>query len=199
MYEAKDYSFLVGTEGFSEPLLRDHFSLYEAYVVNTNRLVEALDGLTRAGRQRTPEFAELKRRFAFEFDGMRLHELYFENLGGAAPLDPSSALAERLGKAFGSFEDWRADFAAVALMRGVGWAILYEDPGRDRLFNQWVNEHESGHLAGCRPLLVLDVFEHAFLLDYGLKRATYVESFFAQVDWTEVEDRLGEGRCSSES
>jgi Fe-Mn family superoxide dismutase len=199
VYEAKDYDYLIGTNGLSEPLLRDHFSLYEAYVANTNRLVDALEGLARTGKHRTPEFAELKRCFAFEFNGMRLHELYFENLGGVAPLDPSSGLAERLGKAFGSFENWRADFAAVALMRGVGWAILYEDPDRDRLFNEWVNEHESGHLASCRPLLVLDLFEHAFLLDYGLKREEYVESFFAQVDWTEVEDRLGGDRCSSES
>jgi Fe-Mn family superoxide dismutase len=164
VYEAKDYDYLIGTNGLSEPLLRDHFSLYEAYVANTNRLVDALEGLARTGKHRTPEFAELKRCFAF-----------------------------------GSFENWRADFAAVALMRGVGWAILYEDPDRDRLFNEWVNEHESGHLASCRPLLVLDLFEHAFLLDYGLKREEYVESFFAQVDWTEVEDRLGGDRCSSES
>ena len=85
------------------------------------------------------------------------------------------------------------------MMRGVGWTILYEDPGRDRLFNHWVNEHETGHLVGCRPLLVLDVFEHAFLLDYGLKRADYIEAYLAEIDWMEVEDRLGGAPCKSES
>ena len=199
MYESKDYGYLIERSRFSERLLRDHFALYEGYVANTNRIIDALDGLSHAGKQRSPEFAELKRRFGFEFDGMRLHELYFETLGGAVPLDASSRVAERLGKEFGSFARWRTDFAAVAMMRGVGWTILYEDPGRDRLFNHWVNEHETGHLVGCRALLVLDVFEHAFLLDYGLKRADYIEAFLAEIDWMEVEDRLGGAPCKSES
>jgi len=76
-------------------------------------------------------------------------------------------------------------------MRGIGWAILYQDVTTGSLFNQWINEHETGHLAGCGPLLVMDVFEHAFMIDYGLKRGDYIEAFFNNVHWDAVESRLG--------
>jgi Fe-Mn family superoxide dismutase len=76
-------------------------------------------------------------------------------------------------------------------MRGIGWAILYYDPKGDRFFNCWVNEHDMGHLAGCKPLLVMDVFEHAFIIDYGTKRAEYIAAFMKAVDWKKVEERMG--------
>jgi len=76
-------------------------------------------------------------------------------------------------------------------MRGIGWVVLYQDNATARLFNQWINEHEVGHLAGCRPILVMDVFEHAFMTDYGLKRADYIESFLKNINWQVVEARLG--------
>lgn len=189
-YEAKDYAHLIGMEGFSETLLMNHFALYQGYVTNTNRLLETLSQLAEMGRLGTPEYAELKRRFGFEFDGMRLHEYYFANLGGTLPLDESSRLAQKMAEDFGSYGQWERDFRAIGAMRGIGWTILYQDNVTGRLINVWINEHETGHLAGCIPLLVMDVFEHAFITDYGLRRADYIEAFFRNVDWAAVEGRL---------
>ncbi len=187
-YTAKDYSKLIGMEGFSETLLRNHFTLYQGYVTNTNKIHDMLSNKPRDATN--PEYAELKRRFGFEFNGMRLHEYYFENLGGKAPLDKSGALVEKLADACGSYEAWEQDFRATGAMRGIGWVILYQDDVTGWLFNQWINEHEVGHLAGCRPILVMDVFEHAFITDYGLKRADYIEAFFENINWGLVEGRL---------
>ena len=189
-YTAKDYSNLIGMEGFSENLLRNHFTLYQGYVTNTNKLSDLLAAILKEGKTGTPEYSELKRRFGFEFNGMRLHEYYFENLGGKAPLDKSGAVVKKLADIYGSYEAWEQDFRATGAMRGIGWAILYQDDVTGWLFNQWINEHEVGHLAGCRPILVMDVFEHAFMIDYGLKRADYIESFFKNINWTAVEKRV---------
>ena len=190
-YTAKDYGNLIGMKGFTETLLKNHFTLYQGYVTNTNKLTDLLGQMLKEGKTGTPEYAELKRRMGFEFNGMRLHEYYFENLGGKTPLDKAPALAKKLADAFGGQENWLKDFKATGSMRGIGWAILYQDGMTGILFNQWINEHETGHLAGCRPLLVMDVFEHAFMIDYGLKRADYIEVFFNNVNWTAVEGRLG--------
>ncbi|MBI4300402.1 MAG: superoxide dismutase [Chloroflexi bacterium] len=189
-YQAKDYSKLIGMDGFSDTLLTNHFTLYQGYVTNTNKLTDSLGQMLKDGKTGSPEYAELKRRFGFEFDGMRLHEYYFENLGGKAALDKSGAFASRVGAAFGSYEAWEQDFKATGSMRGIGWTILYLDSAGGGLFNQWINEHEVGHLAGCKPVLVMDVFEHAFMIDYGLKRADYIASFFRNIDWQAVEARL---------
>jgi superoxide dismutase, Fe-Mn family len=190
-YTAKDYGSLIGMKGFSETLLKNHFTLYQGYVTNTNKLADLLGQMLKDGKTGTPEYAELKRRMGFEFNGMRLHEYYFENLGGKTPLDKAPALAKKLTEAFGSQENWLKDFKATGSMRGIGWAILYQDVLTGSLFNQWINEHETGHLAGCKPLLVMDVFEHAFMIDYGLKRADYIEAFFGNVNWDVVKTRLG--------
>jgi Fe-Mn family superoxide dismutase len=189
-YQAKDYSKLIGMEGFSETLLRNHFTLYQGYVTNTNKLMDALSAMLKEGKQGTPEYAELKRRLGWEFNGMRLHEYYFENLGGKSALERSGKLARKLSEDFGSYEDWEKDFKASGTMRGIGWVVLYQDNLTGKLFNQWINEHDVGHPAGCIPILVLDVFEHAFMVDYGLKRADYIEAFFRNIDWGTVESRL---------
>ena len=189
-YTAKDYSQLIGTAGFSEILLKNHFTLYQGYVTNTNKVFDILAQLLKDGKAATPEYAELKRRLGWEFNGMRLHEFYFENLGGKAPRDPNGKLGKKMAESFGGVELWEKDFRATGAMRGIGWVVLYEDPANGRLINFWINEHDVSHPAGCRPLLVMDVFEHAFMLDYGLKRADYVEAFFKAVDWTAVEARL---------
>lgn len=190
MYQAKDYAQLIGISGFSETLLKNHFTLYQGYVANTNKLVELMAELSKAGKTSSPEFAELKRRFGWEFNGMRLHEYYFENLGGNGRIDPSSRLAQELNKQFGSFQNWEIEFRATGAMRGIGWVVLYKDDLSGRLFNAWINEHDVGHLAGCRPLLIMDVFEHAFMIDYGLKRADYIQAFFQNLKWETVDRRL---------
>ena len=190
-YEAKNYDHLLGTPGFSDQLLKNHFTLYQGYVNNFNKLNDILVALERDGKLGTPEYAELNRRFGWEFNGMRLHELYFGNMAKSGSLlDADGALASAIIKEFGSYDFWQKDFVSMGAMRGIGWTILYYDAEAERLFNVWINEHDVGHFAGCKPLLVLDVFEHAYMLDYGLKRADYIEAFLKAIDWAEVEKRF---------
>lgn len=185
MYTAKDFSHLLGLAGMSDSLLNNHFTLYQGYVANTNKLAD----LMKTKEVGTPEFAEIHRRFGWEWNGMRLHELYFENMknGGVAITDGS--LKQMIDATWGSFENWQKEFVGIGTMRGIGWVILCHDKD-GKLFNVWVNEHDGGHLAGLTPLLVMDVFEHAFMLDYGLKRADYVNAFMQAIDWSVVESRI---------
>jgi len=189
-YTTKDYKSLIGMKGFSDTLLNNHFALYQGYVTNTNKVLDTLAAMLKDGKVGNPEYAELKRRLGWEFNGMRLHELYFENLGGKAPLNKSGKLGKKLAEEFGSYENWEKDFRGTGTMRGIGWTILYQDNLTGKLINQWINEHDTGHPAGCTPILVLDVFEHAFMIDYGLKRADYIEAFFNNINWGAAEARL---------
>jgi len=189
-YAAKDYSKLMGTPGFSDALLKNHFTLYQGYVTNTNKILDSLGQMLKEAKTGLPEFAELRRRLGWEFDGMRLHELYFENLGGKAPLDGAGKLAGKLAEDFGGFEAWQKDFKAVGAMRGIGWAVLCQDPDNGRLIDFWITEHDGGHMAGGRPILIMDVFEHAYMIDYGLRKADYIEAFFRSADWKAAESRL---------
>jgi Fe-Mn family superoxide dismutase len=189
-YSAKDFSKLLAMKEFSEALLQNHFTLYQGYVTNTNKLLDSMALMLNEGNLSRPEYAEMKRRLGWEFNGMRLHELYFENMGGTGTAAIGSRLLEKLVGSFGSREAWESDFRATGAMRGIGWAGLYQDKTNGRLTNFWINEHDVGHPAGCTPILIMDVFEHAFMLDYGLKRATYIDAFFANIDWRTVESRL---------
>ena len=186
-YEAKDFSDILGTEGFSDTLLNNHFKLYQGYVANTNKVTDIL----KKAEPGSPQYAELKRRFGWEFNGMRLHEYYFGNLSKEKKaVNKESTLYKTIEKEFGSFEEWEKDFRATGSMRGIGWVILYYDRQTERLFNVWIDEHGLNHLSGEQPLLVMDVFEHAFLTDYGLKRGDYINAFMNAVNWDEVEKRL---------
>jgi len=189
-YTAKDYLKLLGMEGLSETLLKNHFTLYQGCVTNTNKVLDALEQMLKEGKSGTPEFAEMKRRQGWEFNGMRLHEYYFENLGGKTGIDKDGRLAKKLIEDFGSYDAWEKDFKATGTMRGIGWVVLYQDITNGKLINFWINEHDVSHPAGCNPLLIMDVFEHAFMLDYGLKRADYIGAFFKNIDWKVVEARL---------
>lgn len=189
-YEVKDFSKLLGTAGFSDELLKNHFTLYEGYVANTNKLMEQVKALNAEGKEATVEFAELKRRLGWEWNGMRLHELYFENIGGDGDSGKAPKALEVIKSAYGSLEMWQKGFAATGKMRGIGWAVLYYDRTSGDAWNTWITEHDAGHLAGATPLLVMDVFEHAYLTDYGLKRPDYIDAFLKVIDWPTVEKRL---------
>lgn len=190
-YLPQKFDSLLGTQGFSDELLKNHFTLYEGYVANTNKLMQILKQMLQEKKTGTPEYNELKRRFGWEFNGMRLHEYYFENMSKAPKiLEKKSKLTERLLQDFGSYEAWEEDFKASGTMRGIGWTILYYDPRAKMLFNTWVNEHDMGHLSGCYPLAVLDVFEHAYIRDYGLKRADYIQAFMQAFQWPVAEERF---------
>jgi Fe-Mn family superoxide dismutase len=184
-YEAKNFESLLGTQGLSDQLLKNHFTLYQGYVTNTNKVADALAAMAKDGKTATPEYGELKRRFGWEFNGMRLHEYYFENIikGGKA-IDKNTNLYKKIVSEFGSYENWEKDFKATGAMRGIGWVILYYDALEGRLFNTWINEHDVGHICGALPLIVMDVFEHAYMIDYGLKKGDYIEAFFKAIDWT---------------
>ncbi|HMB45511.1 MAG TPA: Fe-Mn family superoxide dismutase [Candidatus Methanoperedens sp.] len=184
-YEVKNYDKLLGTKGFSDQLLKNHFTLYQGYVTNTNKVADALSAMAREGKTATPEYAELKRRFGWEFNGMRLHEFYFGNIiKGGKEIDKNTNLYKKIVADFGSYDNWEKDFKATGAMRGIGWVILSYDGMEGRLFNTWINEHDGGHLCGAKPLIVMDVFEHAYMIDYQLKKADYIEAFFKAIDWT---------------
>lgn len=186
MYEPKDFSHLLGIDGMSDALLQNHFTLYQGYVKNTNALLEKFKTL-EAG---SPEYGELHRRFGWEWNGMRLHELYFGNMvkGGVALSE--RVLKQKIDATWGSVENWQKEFIGMGAMRGIGWVILCHDKKDGKLFNVWINEHDAGHLAGLTPLLVMDVFEHAYMVDYGLKKADYINAFMSSIDWHAVEERI---------
>jgi len=182
-YTTRDFSPLHVMEDLPKFLVAGHLRLYEGYVKNLNIFLNHLQG-TPLG---SPEWCELKRRVGFELDGMRLHELYFENLS-AGRSDVSGGSPEALSRAWGSFGAWEAEFRAMAQMRGVGWVILYRDPREGRLSNHWIGLHDQGHPVGFVPLLVLDVWEHAYS---GMDRAEYVDVFFKHINWERVDSRRG--------
>jgi Fe-Mn family superoxide dismutase len=191
MYEKVDFSYLTGLPGMSDALLSNHFALYEGYVNNTRKLAETLAAMASDDRSSTPEYAELKRRFGWEFNGMRLHEYYFSNVTKETEtLDATGELAIKMAEEFGGFEFWEKDFRATGASRGIGWAVLvYDFSSSGHLKNVWIDEHNAGHLIGTMPLLVMDVFEHAFMLDYGMKRADYIDMFFRVIRWSKVAER----------
>ncbi len=190
-YEPKNFDSLLGNvQGLDDALLEMHFKLYKGYVNNTNLLVEKIQELNAAGKNRTPDFAGLKRMFGWEYDGMVLHEYYFENLGASTVLDQNGPLYAKIKADFGSFDQWKADFVATGSIRGIGWVVSYIEPRQGRLINEWINEHDLGHLAGATPLLVMDVFEHAYITQYGIDRAKYIEVFFNNINWDAVSKRF---------
>jgi len=194
-YRPKQFD-LSGLTGISDRTLEMHFKLYEGYVEQTNGLGQRIARFLEDGKidhEEMPAYSELTRRVGFEYNGMVLHEYYFGNLrrhGDAEP--PRDAAFRRAAEAsFGRYELWKTDFVSVGKMRGVGWAICYQDPANGRLSNHWVTLHEVGNVAGFTPILVMDVWEHAFLLDYKpAERPKYIEAFFANVDWQTVDARL---------
>ncbi|MBI5045834.1 MAG: superoxide dismutase [Candidatus Niyogibacteria bacterium] len=190
MFTVKNYEYLLGMRTLSDTLLKNHFKLYEGYVANINKLIEQL-GVATVG---TPQYAEMRRRFGWEWNGMRLHEFYFGNLAkdgkSSTWLSDSQVINKKIAKDFGSYDAWEKDFRAAGAMRGIGWVALAYDAETDKLMNVWINEHDVGHLAGSRVILVMDMFEHAFITDFGLNRGEYIDVFFRHIDWKEAENRF---------
>jgi len=195
-YKAREFN-LSGLNGISDQTLEMHFKLYEGYVKETNNLTEKITKFIEDGnvdQEEMPAYSELTRRLGFEYNGMVLHEYYFENLkrgGGSGDPAQTALFAKAAASSFGSYEVWKADFVGIGKMRGVGWAICNQNPANGRLSNHWITLHETGNIAGFDPILVMDVWEHAFLLDYKpVERPKYIEAFFSNIDWAAVEKRL---------
>jgi len=184
-YQTKDFQHLLGLPGFSDTMLTNHFTLYAGYVTNVNTLDELLK------TAKAPESSELRRRYGWEWSGMRLHELYFGNMTlESKAVSPDSAIYKAITSNFDSYEAWEAGFRAMALTRGIGWVALVRDKNTDRLINIWIGEHDMGQLVGTDVLLIMDVWEHSYMTDYGIKRPGYVDAFMQAIDWNVVEKRL---------
>ena len=181
MEKFQEQKFNIGElKGISVKNIEEHLKLYAGYVKNANLVLEKIDQHAGEAEKYAYELGELQRRFSFEFCGMRNHEYYFGSLeNGAKALPENSELRIAIEAEFGSIENWLVRFKAIALTRGVGWAMLYRDQKTGRLLNQWVDEQHLGHLVSASPLLALDMWEHSFVFDYqpsGKKQ--YVEDFF---------------------
>jgi len=196
-YREQSFDQLKGLDGISAAQIAEHLGLYAGYVKQVNVLNEKLAEKLAAGKASgtDPEFAELTRHLGFEYNGMILHEYYFSNLRPRSePAPPSSSgLGRALADTFGSVDAWKTDFQGMGGMRGIGWVILFQDPATDRLTNHWISLHQDGVPAGFKPLLVMDVWEHAFMRDYkASEKKQYIEAFFRNVDWSAVQRRLEE-------
>lgn len=195
VYKPKTFN-LSGLNGISDKTLEMHFKLYEGYVTNTNTLTERIAAILADGKvdqEEMPAYSELTRRLGFEYNGMVLHEYYFSNMKrqGGPDAPRGSEFRGAVERSFPSYDIWKADFTSVGKMRGVGWAICYLDPANGSVSNHWIELHETGNVAGFVPLLVMDVWEHAFLLDYKpADRPKYIEAFLSNVDWEAVEKRI---------
>lgn len=193
-YTAKTFD-LSDLTGISNETLAMHFKLYEGYVTNTNTYNQRIADMIGGGEldaTQVAAFSEIKRRFGFEYNGMVLHEYYFENMMKNGTGDPTGGDFKAAAEAsFGSYETWKADFVNTGKMRGVGWAACYQDPSNGAISNHWINLHETGNVAGYKPILIMDVWEHAFIKDYApVDRPKYIEAFFSNINWDVVSSRL---------
>jgi Fe-Mn family superoxide dismutase len=198
VYKPKTFD-LSSLKGISDKTLEMHFKLYAGYVSNTNILTEKIAAILADGKvdqEEMPAYSELTRRMGFEYNGMVLHEYYFGNMKrqGGDDAQRGSRFRDAVERSFPSYEIWKTDFVGVGKMRGVGWAICFLDPTTGNVSNHWITLHETGNVAGFVPLLVMDVWEHAFLLDYKpADRPKYIEAFLSNVDWSSVESRMNAG------
>ena len=199
IYKPKEFH-LRALHGISDKTMEMHFKLYDGYVKAVNELNEKIAGLLADGnvdKEEFPAYSELTRRLGFEYNGMVLHEYYFGNLKSGGPGTPDRTFTSAAEKTFGSFDLWKTDFVSVGKMRGVGWAVCYQDPATGALSNHWITLHEVGNVSGFSPILVMDAWEHAFILDYApADRPKYIDAFFSNVDWGAVQQRLNKGRIA---
>lgn len=173
-------TFALGTlEGFSETQISEHLKLYAGYVKNTNLLMEKM----------SIDQPELTRRFGFEYNGMRLHEYYFSQFESSTN-SGDEKLTKALAEQYGSFDAWKSEISAMAVMRGIGWVLTVVDETNGNLLNVWVSDHELGQLGGQKIVFALDVWEHAYTVDYKpTERAKYVDAFWKNLNWQKVEER----------
>ncbi len=186
IYTAKQFN-IKPLQGISARTIEEHLKLYEGYVKHTNLILEKIKSLAGV-TESTYELSEARRRFGFEFDGMKNHELYFELIQGEATQLSDSALSQAIKSHFGSFDAWLLDFKTLAKTRGIGWAILYYDKSNSTLLNSWVDEQHLGHLVGMTPICAIDMWEHSFVADYQPSgKAQYIDDFMSQIDWSVAE------------
>lgn len=183
-YAPRPFAFDSGLPGLSKDLLAEHLALYKGYISRTSALLKEVQSAEREGRSPAP-IQEFRRRLGFEFSGLRLHELYFEALSAkGGQLDENHALQRAITTTWGSFDIWWNALKATCTMPGIGWGALVKDPLTGRLMNAWFQDHENGIPVGTVPILVVDVWEHAYVKDYGASgRAKYVDALRPLINW----------------
>lgn len=193
IYNARTFN-LPELKGLSKEQIDIHLKLYEGYVKHTNLIMERIKALRESGSDADMfTLNELRRRFSFEFDGMRMHEYYFEQFeGGAEAADPNAPLGDAAAEKYGSWDAFMSHIKKeVAATRGIGWIVVYFDPKGRTLHTTWVDDHQIGQLAGLPIMLAIDLWEHAYMVDYKpSEKTSYVDAFFDNVNWGVVESRF---------
>lgn len=187
MYQEKTFN-LDSVKGLSQEQIQVHLGLYSGYVKNTNLLLEQIKSL-KSNDSNQVIVSELQRRLGFEFNGMRLHELYFEQISDESKdLDSNSKLYQLINTQFGPLEEYLKDIKRISSMRGIGWVVSYLY--QNEIINAWVSDHELGQLA-TQPIFVLDMWEHAFMVDFRPStKADYVTTYINNINWEKIERRL---------
>lgn len=187
-FEAKKFE-IPELKGITTKTIEEHIKLYEGYVKHANLILEEIS--SRNSETDAYAISEMQRRFAFEFDGMRNHEIYFDSLSDGAKEISNGDLKNKISETWGSFENWFSRFKTIAKTRGIGWAILYFDPKSGELLNAWIDEQHLGQLIGCTPILALDMWEHSYVADYlPSGKAQYIEDFFENLNWSVIENNF---------
>lgn len=182
-------------KGISAKTIEEHLKLYAGYVKHSNLILEKIEEMKKDSEKNAYALAEVNRRFGFEFNGMRNHEVYFRALEGGAKALSESALRAAISEKWGSYENWLGEFKAIALTRGIGWAMLYYDRSSGELLNAWIDEQHLGQLQNCALILGLDMWEHSFVADYQPSgKKNYVEDFFANLNWSVVEENFNKAK-----
>ncbi len=189
-YTARTFD-LPALTGLSPEQIAVHLALYEGYVKHTNLITDTIAKLREENAEANAfVINELRRRLGFEFDGMRMHEYYFEQFeGGSASADDS--LIALVSEKYGSWDGFLAHIKEVAGTRGIGWVVVYQDTRGNTLHTAFVNDHEIGQLSGLPILLAVDLWEHAYMVDYKpAEKKTYVDAFLDNVNWNVVASRV---------
>ncbi|MDP3962353.1 MAG: Fe-Mn family superoxide dismutase [bacterium] len=187
-FEEKKFN-IPELKGISGKTTEEHLKLYAGYVKHANLIREKIEDMKGEAEKNAYALAEVTRRFGFEYNGMRNHEVYFSGFeGGPKTLPENSSLKKQIEDDFGSFDGWLQEFKSIALTRGIGWAMLYYDRKDRRLLNAWIDEQHLGQLQDCALILGLDMWEHSFVADYQPSgKKTYIEDFFANINWETTE------------
>ena len=191
-FTAKEFK-IPALKGISAKTIEEHLKLYQGYVKNANGIYEKMDTYAADAPGNAYALNEFLRRFSFEYNGIRNHEVYFGSLeGGPKQLSDKSSLKKKINETWSSFDGWLAGFKNfAATIRGIGWAVLWYDPKADTLHTSWIDEQHLGVLNGCTMILGLDMWEHSYVADYqpsGKKQ--YVEDFFANLNWGVIEENF---------
>ncbi|MBI2024578.1 MAG: superoxide dismutase [Candidatus Harrisonbacteria bacterium] len=180
-FAPEKFNFEKGLDGMSAKMLAEHVKLYEGYVKKTNEIQLKLETADKSEANGVFSYiGELKRQETFAVNGMKLHEVYFGHLGGDGK--PKGDLVKMIERDFGSLDVWKVDMIATGIA-ARGWGVLAYDYKDKKLHNYGADAHNVGAVWGAIPLVVLDVYEHAYFMDYGVNRKDYINSFFKNLNW----------------